>query len=213
MSRSTLPIAIAMTTAAVVVLTACGSGSSPKPSDKIAGADSGSPSASSPTALKGAPEIKLPSDVKVEIEDPTSKDATTSTAIADLKYAILALRDGFAQGNGQADSMVHAYAMDAGIYWAKRIQKIKAEDKTITGTYRYYDLDVSLNGKDTAAAHYCEDQRQAFSKDIKTGKVFRTTPSNNDFYRFTVFLTKNASGTWQVARESWTQGDKSCIRA
>ncbi len=216
MARRTLTIAIALAPAAALLLTACGS-TTPKPSTTIPGANSASPSAPSssppPSTPAGAPRITLPSDVRVQIEGPDTADAGTEGAVAGLRYAILALRDGFAQDNGQVPSMLHSYALNAGVFWAKRIQTAKSEGRTITGTYRYYDFSVHLNGPDTAGANFCEDQRQAFSKDIKTGKVYRTTPSNGDFYRFTAQLAKDSSGTWKISQESWVQGDKSCIRA
>ncbi|GAA1894756.1 hypothetical protein GCM10009753_24570 [Streptantibioticus ferralitis] len=211
-TRSTLPIAVALSTAAALLLSACGGGSPSKPSGKIAGAQSNSPTAASPSsaAPKGAPEIKLPSDVKVEIEDP-SGDPATAEPSADLQYAIRALREGYAQGNGQVPSMLYAYGPDAGIYWSQLIKKFRDQDKTITGTYRYYSMKVKLTSGSTAAGSYCEDQRQAFAKDIKTGKVYKTTPSNDDFFLNTVKLTKD-QGVWKVAEASWKKGDSSCVR-
>lgn len=215
MARRTLTIAIALAPAAALLLTACGAGTATKTSP-ITGAAPASSAPASPTPATttppGAPRITLPADVTVQITDPAPTNAATNSAVSGLKYAILALRDGFSQDNGQAASMLRSYALNAGVFWAKRIQTSKNEGRTITGTYRYYDLSVHLNSADTAGATFCEDQRQAFSKNIKTGKVYRTTPSNSDFYRFTAHLTKK-SGAWQISDESWVQGDKSCIRA
>ncbi len=216
MARRPLTFAVVLAPAAALLLTACGAA---KPHSGISGIASGPPvspsSDSGPTAAgvpKGAPRVRLPSDVHVLIDSPAPQ-ASTAAVVSDLKYAILALRDGFAQGDGQVPSMLHAYADNAGLFWAKRISASKSQGHTITGTYRYYDLSAHLNNANTAGAGFCEDQRQAFGKDIKSGKVLRTAPSNSDFYRFTAMLTKNASGTWQISDESWVQGDTSCIRA
>ncbi len=221
MARRTLSAALALVPAAALLLTACGS-TAPKPSHVIAGAGGGSTAASAGAAGKagssgatpaGAPAITLPADVHVDIQPPApAADRATDAAVADLEYAIRALRAGFAQDDGQVKPMLHAYAVNAGLFWAKRIDTAKRQGRTITGTYRYYDLAVHLKGKNLASAGFCEDQRQAFSKEIRTGKVLRTTPGKDDFYAFTAQLSRNAAGTWQISAESWIQGDPSCVR-
>lgn len=212
------PLAVtALALAGALVLTACGS-SNGSASDKITGApsatSSASPSATATTAAAaGAPTIALPADVHVEITDPgTGKDAATSKAIADLKYAITALQDGFAQQSGEVPSMLYSYGMQPGLYWSKQIAAFKAADKTITGTDRFYAIDVQLKDSKSAVAYYCEDQRKSYSKNVKTEKINVTAPSDDDFYRFTLSLGLDAkSGFWKIAAETWQQGDKSCV--
>jgi hypothetical protein len=215
--------ALTLTATALLTATACSGsgGSDDSASDKITDVAS-SPSASvtpsgsesASTAPAGAPAIKLPADVQVEIEDPagSAKDAATAKADGDLKYALVALQDGFTQGSGEVPSMKYAYGMQPGLYWSKQIKQFKDAGKTITGLDRFYDIDLRVTSRTSALAHYCEDQRKSFSKNVKTGHVNTTTPSDKDFYRFTVTLALDStSGVWKVNRQNWTQGDKSCI--
>lgn len=214
---------VAATAACAVVgtltLTACG-GSGDSGGDKISTAGTAPPSATaSPsttapaTAPPGAPAVKLPADLKVEITDPPAgQDAAAQKAIGDLKYALMALQDGFAQQNGQTPGMLHAYGMQPGLYWSKQIHQFKDADRTVTGTDRFYNIDMKVTDGKSAVAHYCEDQRKEYSKNVKTGKISVTTPSDKDFYRFTLSMGLDAaSGVWKIQQENWTQGDKSCV--
>src|SRR5205823_484526 len=82
--RRTLPAAAALTAATALLLTACGGGSSSsKANDKIAGADTGSPAAVSPSdsasSAASRPKIELPAGDTLtftpeQVGDP-SKDA------------------------------------------------------------------------------------------------------------------------------------------
>jgi hypothetical protein len=214
--------ATALALAGALALTACG-GSNDSAGDKITGAPSAPASvsaAASATATTaatpaGAPAITLPGDVHVDITDPgAGKDAATDKAIADLKYAITALQDGFAQQSGEVPSMLYSYGTQPGLYWSKQIAEFKAADKTITGTDRFYAIDVQLKDSKSAVAYYCEDQRKSYSKNVKTEKINVTTPSNDDFYRFTLSLGLDAkSGAWKIEAETWKQGDTSCVTA
>jgi hypothetical protein len=216
------PLAVAaLALAGALALTACG-GSNGSASDKITGSPSAtsatsstSPSATATTAAAaGAPTITLPADVHVEITDPgAGKDAATTAAVAGLKYAILALRDGYAQGSGEVPSMLHAYGTQAGLYWSKLIKEFSDQGKTTTGTYGYYDLNVTLTNATSGSATYCEDQRLAYAKVRKTGEVLRTSPSNDDFFLNTVQLSKDAQGVWKVNNVVWEKGNASCVRS
>lgn len=218
------PLAAATTSAAfglaaVLTLTACG-GSDDSASDKITDTPSTSAPATTPPtsapatteAPAGAPEIKLPADVHVEITDPsaTGEDAATKKAVGDLKYAITALLDGTAQGRGDVPSMTYSYTGSAGAYWSQRITAVRKAGQTITGTYRYYRLDAQASGAGMLS-HYCEDQSKAFGKDLKTNKVKRNVPSEKSYLYYTVNLIKDAGGTWQVAQVNWTKGAKECL--
>jgi hypothetical protein len=209
-------LTLTFTVTALLTVTACG-GSHDSANDKISDHPSSSAPATPPTTPAtptGAPVIKLPADVQVAIEGPTksAKDAVTLKAIGDLNYAIMALQDGFAQGSGQVPSMLYAYGTRPGLYWSKQIKQFKDAGKTITGFDRFYNIDMRLVNGTSALAHYCEDQRKSFSKNVATDKVSTTTPSDKDFYRFTVTLARDAkSGFWKMERQNWTQGDKSCV--
>ena len=216
-SHAAKPLAAAaLAVAGAVALTACG-GSGGGGGDKISDAPTTSATSAPATTASaaptpsGAPAINLPADVKVEITDPgPGKDAATTKAIADLEYAIKALLDGTAQGDGSAASMRYAYTGQAGAYWAQRIAAVKQSGQTITGTYRYYRIDAQASGQGIQA-HYCEDQSKAFGKDVKTGKVNRNAPSVKSYLYYTVGMFKDTAGTWQVSQVNWTKGAHQCL--
>lgn len=205
--------AISIAASGILLLSACGGGDSGT-SDKIKGVQTVAPTGSPPTtpaASAGAPAIKLPADVKVEIADPApGKDAETTKAIGDLKYAIRALLDGTARGNGDVPSMTHAYTGVAGAYWTQRITAVRKSGQTITGTYRYYGLDMTLTGA-SGHGHYCEDQSKAFGKNLKTGTVHTTPVTADSYVYYTVDATRNADGTWQISQVNWSKGAKECV--
>lgn len=213
MARRTLSAAVALAPAAALLLTACGS-TTPKASSSITGANDGSAASASPSpsaaAPAGAPAITLPSDVTVDIVSPAPGDATVNAAVADLEYAIRALQYGYSRGSGQVAPMRYAYGQDAGIYWSKLIKRYRDDGNTLTGTDRFYDLKVTPTGATTASGTYCENQRDSFAKNIKTGKIDRTEPSDDDFFLNSVKLAKT-QGVWKVSEVSWKRGDRSCV--
>ncbi|MER6078667.1 hypothetical protein [Streptomyces sp. NPDC001833] len=215
--RRTMPVAAALAATAALLLTACGGGSDgSKGNDKIAGAGteaSGSPSPSaSASADKNAPSFDLPSDIKVTVEKQSTGDSTKDGVLRDLAYAAQARLEGLVKGDGQTANMSRYYAADALVYFDKQISETRKEGLTSTGSYRYYDFQVlDLKGQ-TATARYCEDQRQAFAKEIKTNKVHRTTPSNDDFIQISVQTAKDSRGDWQVRRVSWKKATAECVQ-
>lgn len=102
MNRRTLPIATALTTAAFLLLTACGSDDEPGANDKIAGVDSGGPKSASPSALPEndvkRPDIQLPGDIKDSFEDWKSSDPTKDAVLTDAAEAMTATNYAITQG-------------------------------------------------------------------------------------------------------------------
>ncbi|MFE2063186.1 hypothetical protein ACFXDH_12395 [Streptomyces sp. NPDC059467] len=214
-----MPVAAALAATAALLLTACGGGGdSSKDNDKIAGADgtggSNSPSPSvSASADKNAPTFAFPSDIKVTVEKESTGDVTKDAVLRDLAYAAQARLEGLVKGDGQTANMSRYYAADALVYFDKQITETRKKGLTSTGSYRYYDFKVlDLSGL-TATARYCEDQRQAFAKEIKTNTVHRTTPSNDDFIQVSVQTAKDSGGDWQVRRVSWKKATAECVQA
>ncbi|MER5598530.1 hypothetical protein [Streptomyces sp. NPDC002265] len=189
--------------------------------DKIKGAGSeesasASPSASasaSAAAEKNAPTFAFPADVKATVERDTSGDAVKDAVLRDVAYSAQANIEAFALGRNQSANLNRYFSGSAYTYWAKQVGDFKKDGLTLTGEYRYYDFKVTdlANGK-SAAVSYCEDQSKAFSKEIKTKKVLRTSPSDNSYVLYTLQASKDSAGDWQVTRQSWKKGDPSCVR-
>ncbi|MFJ6571605.1 hypothetical protein ACIQNU_29790 [Streptomyces sp. NPDC091292] len=213
-------VAAGLFTAAALTLTACGGdsggGSGGSGNDKIEGAESGGESSPSPstsaTVEKDAPTFDLPSDLKVDVTAKPTQDAAKDALVRDIGYAVRALNEGFAKGDGKTPNMNRYFAMPALSYWGEQIDRLKKDGLTATGTYAYYDFEVTdLQGK-SAAVRYCEDQREGFDKEIKSGKIHRTEPSKDDFILNTLEAAQGPKGDWQVRSVSWKKGVEACVR-
>ncbi|MEU2726643.1 hypothetical protein ABZ650_02725 [Streptomyces griseoviridis] len=186
--------------------------------DKIEGAGGGGTSASaspsaSATGGKDAPVFDLPSDITVTSDLKPTGDAVKDAVLRDVAYSAQARVEAFAQGIGQTANINRYFAVEARTYWVGRVATIKKSGRTVTGAYRFYGFQVTdTAGGRTAAARYCEDQSKAYGKEIKSGKVLRTEPSDQDFILYTLQAQKDAAGDWQVTRQSWKKGDASCVQ-
>lgn len=202
MIRRRLPITVALAASAALLMTACGSGDD-KNSDKIAGADEQSDTASpSPSPTRGAssklPDFKLPADIKVDIEPNTTSDKAKNQILREQAEGLLARQRIFVDLDPESGYLTRYYDGEARAFYIAEIKRAKADGRTITGTYRYYDRKVTQNIDDRAIVTYCEDQSKAFAKDIKTGKIKRTEPSPEDYTLITAVLRKTEHGTWLV---------------
>lgn len=203
--------------AAALSVTGCSGDSSDTGNDKIAGADSGESDSASPSASAsaeaGAPTFDLPADIEVTVERQSTGDATKDAILRDTAYAAQARIEAFAKGDGQTVNMNRYFAAYARTYWVENAATFKRDGLTVTGDYRYFDFEVTdvANGK-TAAVHYCEDQSKAYNKEIKTGKVQRTQPSDKDFVLYTLQAVQDSAGDWQVTQQSWKKGDAACVQ-
>ncbi|MER5546140.1 hypothetical protein ABT072_27665 [Streptomyces sp. NPDC002589] len=171
---------------------------------------SATPSASAP-AEKNAPHFDLPSDITVKVERQPTGDAAKDAVLRDLAYAAQARQEALTQGEGTANFSRY-YAADAFVYINQQVAAARNKGLTSTGSYRYYDFRVlDLNGQ-SASARYCEDQRKAYAKEVKTNKVHRTQPSDNDFIQITVQTAKDSRGDWQVRQVSWKKAVAECVQ-
>ncbi|GGW33455.1 hypothetical protein ACIP4U_18605 [Streptomyces caelestis] len=210
--------AACLLTAVTFSVAGCSSGSDDGSiSDKIAGADAGESGSSAPSASasadKDAPTFDFPTDVKVSVEREPTGDPAKDAILRDVAYSAEARLEGFVKGDGRAANLNRYFTGPALTYWNKRITAVKQQGLTSTGSYRYYDFEVTdIANEKTAAVRYCEDQRKAYSKEIKTGKVRRTQPSNDDFVETTLQAAKNSRGDWQVQQTSWKKAAASCVQ-
>ncbi|MFG2939804.1 hypothetical protein [Streptomyces sp. NPDC048282] len=204
--------------ALAVSVTGCSSDSgNSSANDKIKGADSSESASASPSASesadKNAPSFAFPSDITVTVDRKSTGDATKDAILRDLAYAAQARLEAFAKGNGQTVNLNRYFAGYARTYWIDRVAQVKKDGLTVTGHYRYFDFAVTdvANGK-AAAVRYCEDQSNAYGKVIKTQKVQKTKPSDDDFILNTLQVAKDSAGDWQVTGQHWKKGDASCVQ-
>jgi hypothetical protein len=215
--RPTLLAAAALTAVAALSLSACGSGDdSSKGNDKIAGADTGDKSSASPSASTSTPsdrpEIKLPSDLTMTFEGAKKGDSVKDAVLADSVERMRAVNAAIA-GTDPKEKAIGFYdsgkALEAAVTW---VGKFKDANLGITGTIRYYDRTVTLNGSKTASVIFCADESKGYAKDLKTGKPKVTSPSDQDFILYNTRLEKNRDGVWQTTGIVSTAGAKQCLK-
>lgn len=217
--RSTLPVAVALAASAALLLTACGGGGSDS-SDTIQSAATDTASSTtttaspSPTAAEGpaAPDFALPSDVKIDFVAFTSTDPTEKAVLRDATYAATAVVETEALGKPQETPNLKRYFTGVhGAELADQLISYGKSGKVATGTFRYYQPKVTVNKQaNSVTVAFCEDQRKAYDKDVKTGKVNVTAPTLNSFNSWTYVMDKGATGEWKVFNYSWIHGVKKC---
>ncbi|ATL29674.1 hypothetical protein KY5_4656c [Streptomyces formicae] len=202
---------LAATTA--LVLTGCSSNSDA--SDKIEGAGGDanaspkSPEKSS-TAPAELPDFGLPADVKVEIASDTTGDKAKDRILKEQAESLMARQRIFLDLDPKSRYLTRYYADEALAFYVSEIKKAKADNRTITGLYRYYDRKVETHTGDIAVVSYCEDRSKAYAKDITSGKTRKTEPSPSDFIKNTATLAKTGNGTWVVQSFRGKTSAKEC---
>ncbi|MGR4853227.1 hypothetical protein [Streptomyces sp. LARHCF252] len=106
---------------------------------------------------------------EVGVERELAGDPTKGAMLRDVAYSAQARLEGFVKGDDHATNLDLCLAGLTLAYWSEQIAAAKQQGLTSTGAYRYYDFEVTdiVNDK-TAAVSYCENQRKAYSKEIKT---------------------------------------------
>jgi hypothetical protein len=214
--RPTLLAAIALTAAAALSLSACGSDDSSKDknTDKIEGADTGSETSSSPTASASAgserPKLELPSDLKLAFEDTETGDPVKDAVLADSAERMRAVDAAITETDPKGEAIAYyntGKALEAALSW---VAQFKQADATITGEVRYYDRNVTLKGKTSAVLTFCADESKGFSKDKKTEEIAKTPVTKNSYVLYNTRLDKNAEGVWQTSQIISTRGAAQC---
>ncbi|MET8617076.1 hypothetical protein [Streptomyces albidoflavus] len=215
MNRPTPLAMTALAVAAGLSLAACGGGGTGEEGEKpIAGAgqegggESASPTAS-PEAGPDRPKIDLPADLTMTFEGGKSGDAVKDAVLADSAERMRAVNAVIA-GTAPENVLGHyntGKALEAAASWVGEFEKAGA---TVTGEVRYYDREVTLDGKKAATLSFCADESKGFSKDAETGKVSKTPVSKNSYVFYNSRLERNDAGTWQTTQIVSTRGAGQC---
>ncbi|GAB2876637.1 hypothetical protein GCM10027074_50860 [Streptomyces deserti] len=182
-------------------------------SGKIAGDDTGATASASPSVSASAdginrPEIKLPDDMKMVFEGRQTGDAGKDAILADNARAVSTVWQAMAYGDlkksgmgfyctGTALTGVYDYAKNniaRNIRWA--------------GT-RYYDRQVTVFDKTSAAVTYCVDQSQADLKGRKTNKLQGTKTSSDSYVYYTQAGRRTRRMSGRFGSLPWTGGRRS----
>ncbi|GAA1313374.1 lipoprotein [Planotetraspora silvatica] len=219
MNRSSLPIAVALALSGGMLLTACGGGGSDdgdkiQPPATTAAAPTITAATPAPTATQAAaanaPKFDLPSDITADFKGFDS-DPKNKAVLQDASYAAKAVLELEARTNTKVTpNFARFFTGERGAAYADSLISQGKDGNVITGTYHYYKPVVKSVAGGNLSVRYCEDQRKAYAKNVKTGKVNVTTPSLSDFRLWTLLMTKSSTGEWQVFDHTWVKGAKQC---
>ncbi|MFC9129245.1 hypothetical protein ACFT4A_20660 [Streptomyces sp. NPDC057099] len=216
MNRPARLVTAALTASAALLLTACGSGGGDESSsDKIAGADSAEKSSASPSVSASAdgidrPEIKLPSDMKLDFEGRQTGDATKDAILADNERAVSTVWQAVAYGDLKKSGM-GSYYTDSALTGVYNYAKNNNANKTSwAGSLRYFDRRVTVFDKTSAAVTYCVDESKANVKNLKTNKVKVTETSPDSYVYYNTGIRKDEKGVWQIWQLHEDRGSERC---
>lgn len=204
--------------AATLLLTACGGGSDDDASKikssptSAAPAPTATPSATATTQDANAPVFDFPKDVTVEIKMSMTGDKVKDAVLRDHSYAIQAIQLAYVKQNPALPVFLKYTTGGGQSSWATDIKSYRDQNETITGHLHFYDFKVTLTDATTAGVSYCDDQRDSFDKNTKTGKVDRNAPSANSFVQWADLMKQAADGTWKVSRSIMKRGASECRR-
>ncbi|MEV7785628.1 hypothetical protein AB0O72_09535 [Streptomyces sp. NPDC088106] len=212
MKRRTLPIAAAFAAAAVLMLTACGSGDDKSgDSDKPANANQGAEKPSKPAEPSRAPaenkpdgvDVSLPADMNLVFNWDKPKDKNEAAAMEDAANYVRAIYHGVDKRMSKV-AAVNAYSTGGGLSYAQTQIDARLDGGwTATGTRRHYQANTrsAANGTSVEVA-FCVDSSKFYGKEIKTGKVLKSEPSIADYDHFKIIMMKDPTGDglWQASK-------------
>jgi hypothetical protein len=142
-------------------------------------------------------------------------DAKQKAVLLDATYAATAVLE--AEAKVRTSETPNLKRFFTGLKGAEMSDQVISYGKTgnvATGAYHFYQPKVTANTapgtEGTVVVTYCEDERKAYDKNARTGKVNVTTPSLSDFRAWTFQMKKGPSSDWQVYDFKWQEGAKQC---
>jgi hypothetical protein len=205
--------------AAALLLTACGGGDGKaEGNDKIAGVDTGTRPSTSPgasagvggTASGGRPTVTLPSDARNVFENETTGDVGKDAVLADNARRIESIDDAIFRGSVNTEALGF-YSAEGALDSARRVVKGYLDDeRSWTGTTRYFDRRVTFRPDGGAVVVYCSDESRSFLRNRKTDKVEKTPASADTYVLYNTRLARNPAGVWQTVNVISKRGAAQC---
>ncbi|MGA5359613.1 hypothetical protein [Streptomyces purpurascens] len=203
MNRPARLAAAVLTASMAVLTTACGSGGG-ESSDPIKGAGSGdgntsaSPSASASQGGVKRPEITLSKEFQADFESWTNSDPKLQAILNDgreqlrAKYAAVI--------NSDLDSEAVAfYSSEATQVSARKwIKQFVEDDNDIIGRVTAFNAKALISDSGSGVLFYCVDERQASTKNRKSGKVVKTPDKPESVLQYRTRLDKSSQGVWKT---------------
>ncbi|MBZ6193422.1 hypothetical protein KVH07_10835 [Streptomyces olivaceus] len=210
MARNTrTTTAVTLIAAATLLLTACGSGGD---TAGVSGPSSSPPP--SRTADVNRPDVSLPKDLKLVFDFEKPSDADSAAALDDAANYIRALNHGITEQDAKDPAYGFYSAAGAARYAESQIQEYVDGGWTLTGEDRYYQAGTSPTDEgESIVVTFCEDQSQAYGKEVKTGKVHRTEESPASYQKFSLLMApQEGSSVWH-AQQITVEGKSDACRS
>ncbi|NGN69130.1 hypothetical protein G5C51_35240 [Streptomyces sp. A7024] len=210
-----------MAAVAALSLTACGSDDREpgKPAGRAEGTEDSKKAPESPKAaetpaspVKGV-DLGLPKEMKLAFDFPLTGDKGKDAALRDAEDFVRSIYKGVAEQSAD-DPAHHMYAREDGLLYARdQIARRVDKGQTATGLRRHYRAETKESSNGTGfEVSFCLDESAFFTKDAKTGKVFKLKPSIEDYSRYRVVMTEvpKLPGAFQASKVDVEQGVASC---
>ncbi|MGC5563373.1 hypothetical protein ACPYPG_11070 [Streptomyces sp. FR-108] len=203
---------VTLTAVAALTLSACGGDSS----DEVAGGgtESGTVKSSSPgvsaNADAGRPKIVLPADLTYTFEWPKTGDKEKDAVLSDSEQSIKAVDLAIANQDALDPAYLFYYEGEAAAGTEQFIQNYVKNKARTTGSYRFYDPDVTVGDDGTASFSYCEDQGKAYVMYLRPERVKETEVTAQSYVIYHTSLKKNEKGVWVIQKIDSQSGSAKC---
>ncbi|MFK0280464.1 hypothetical protein ACIQVL_08325 [Streptomyces sp. NPDC090499] len=205
MNRRARIATAALVVSTALLLTACGSGGGSDSSQgKIKGADaadeksSAGPSASAAQDGVKRPEITLPKEFQADFEGWTNSDAKLQAIMNDGREELRAKYAAIIEANPDSEAVAF-YNSDATLSTAQKwIKQFTDDGDSIIGEVKAFDPQVHINDTGSGVLFYCVDERQASTKNRRTGKIVKTPDKPASLIQYRVRLDKTSQGVWKT---------------
>jgi hypothetical protein len=200
--RTTLLAATAATT--LLLTAACGG--SDDSGEEIEGVDEGGNEQQQdqdesqepePTEENGIdrPDIALPNGFENVYEDWESDNPTEQAVLDDAQQAQNAVDLAILERNPDADYLGFYHAGDALSATVGWVEGFIRNDRSIAGTVRYLNPEVTLSEEHSASLTYCGDESEATAVDVESGEDI-PDESDEPQVSYTTHLQLDESGVW-----------------
>lgn len=198
--RTTL---IATTATTALLLTGACGGSDDGSDEEIEGVEEGGSeqegeATEEPRQTPGGadrPEIVLPDGFENIWDNWESDDSTEQAALNDVREAQNAVDLAIMEGDPEADYVNFYHSAEALVGAKEWINEFIDNDGTVSGTVRYFNPVVSLQGTSGATVTYCGDESEATAVDINTGEQL-SEDTGRPYVWYSNLLQKDEQGVW-----------------